>query len=132
MAEPLKALYDGLFIEDFGALVRTALPTFDLAGFTAAVRAGEWEELALKARSRRITEALGDFLPSDYEAALEVLMQIDSQCRGLPYIFFPDFVEVYGMAPQHFDRSMQALARFTRYSTGSLPYAPFCLLSLSA
>ncbi|WP_338554212.1 DNA alkylation repair protein [Paenibacillus sp. KS-LC4] len=127
MAEPLKALYDGLFIENFGALVRSALPAFDEAGFAAAVRAGDWEELALKARSRRITEALGDFLPSHYEAALEVLMQIDSQCRGLPYIFFPDFVEVYGMAPQHFDRSMQALARFTRYSTGEFAVRPFLL-----
>ncbi|MGG4142430.1 DNA alkylation repair protein [Paenibacillus algorifonticola] len=127
MAEPLKALYDGLFIEDFGVLVRSVLPTFDLAGFTAAVRAGEWEELALKARSRRITEALGDFLPSGYEAALDVLMQIDSQCRGLPYIFFPDFVEVYGMSPAHFDRSMQALARFTRYSTGEFAVRPFLL-----
>ncbi|WP_046229511.1 DNA alkylation repair protein [Paenibacillus algorifonticola] len=127
MAEPLKALYDGLFIENFGVLVRTALPTFDLAGFAAAVRAGEWEELALKARSRRITEALGVFLPSDYEAALDVLMQIDSQCRGLPYIFFPDFVEVYGMAPEHFDRSMKALARFTRYSTGEFAVRPFLL-----
>lgn len=127
MAEPLKAIYDGLFIEQFAALVRTAWSPFDEAAFVERVRSGNWEQLELKARTRKITEALGASLPQAYEEALAVLYRIDEQCTGLPYLFFPDFVEVYGIEPQYWVLSLAALQRFTKYSTSEFAIRAFIL-----
>lgn len=127
MAEPLKAMYDGLFLEQFASLVKTAWSPFDEAHFVERVRDGSWEQLELKARSRKITEALGASLPQSYDDALAVLYQIDEKCTGLPYLFFPDFVEVYGMEPQHWEVSLAALKRFTTRSTSEFAIRAFIL-----
>lgn len=128
MAEPLKAIYDGLFIEQFAALVKTAWSPFDEAAFAERVRDGNWEQLELKARIRKITEALGAALPQTYEDALVILYQIDEKCTGFPYLFFPDFIEVFGMEPEHWERSIEALERFTQRSTSEFAIRPFILL----
>ncbi|MCA0756419.1 DNA alkylation repair protein [Paenibacillus sp. N4] len=127
MAEPLKAIYDGHFIESFAALVKSAWSSFDEAAFAAGVRAGDWEQLELKARMRRITETLGAELPDSYEEALRILYRIDEKCTGLPYLFFPDFVEVYGRQAEHWELSMAALSRFTVRSTSEFAVRPFIL-----
>ncbi|MBD2872899.1 hypothetical protein [Paenibacillus arenilitoris] len=127
MAEPLKAIYDGLFIERFAELAKSAWTPFDEAAFARRVKDGDWERLELKARMRKITVALGEALPRPYEEALDVLYRIDERCTGFPYLFFPDFVEVYGMAPEHWERSLEALARFTTRSTSEFAVRPFLL-----
>lgn len=127
MAEPLKAMYDGLFLEQFAALVKTAWRPFDEERFATHVRDGGWEQLELKARARKIAEALGAALPQDYGEALAVLYLIDEKCKGLPYIFFPDFVEVFGMEPQHWELSLAALERFTERSTAEFAIRSFIL-----
>lgn len=127
MAEPLKAMYDGTFIEQFAALVKTAWQPFNELAFAGYVRQGDWEQLELKARCRKITEALGAALPQSYDEALTILYQIDEHCIGLPYLFFPDFVEVYGLEPHNWDRSIAALERFTRRSSAEFAVRPFIL-----
>ncbi|WP_424768693.1 DNA alkylation repair protein [Paenibacillus sp. sgz302251] len=127
MAEPLKAIFDGDFIEQFAALVKTAWSPFDETAFARHVREGEWAQLELKARTRRITEALGAALPASYEEALTILYRIDEKCTGLPYLFFPDFVEVYGLERDNWDRSLAALERFTARSTSEFAIRPFIL-----
>jgi 3-methyladenine DNA glycosylase AlkC len=127
LAEPLKAMYDGLFLEQFASLVKTAWSPFDEDLFVERVRDGSWEQLELKARSRKITKALGASLPQSYEDALAVLYQIDEKCTGLPYLFFPDFIEVFGMEPQHWELSLAALKRFTTRSTSEFAIRAFIL-----
>lgn len=127
MAEPLKAMYDGIFLEQFASLVKKAWSPFNEAVFVERVRDDNWEHLELKARARKITEVLGAELPQAYDEALAVLYQIDEQCRGLPFIFFPDFVEVFGIAPQYWTLSLAALERFTEYSTSEFAIRSFIL-----
>ncbi|ARU60762.1 hypothetical protein CBW65_06405 [Tumebacillus avium] len=126
MAE-LKAVYHEEFLRGFGEKVRAVYGAFDVDGFVAAVLEAPWETLELKARMRRITERLGQFLPSRYEEALAVLFAVEEGCTGLPYLFFPDFVEVYGQAEEDWELSMQALARFTKLSTAEFAVRPFLL-----
>lgn len=126
MAE-LKAVYNEEFLRGFGAKVHTAHAAFDTDKFVKDVMDDTWEGLELKARMRRISEKLGDHLPARYEEALEVLFAIDEQCAGFPYLFFPDFVEVFGQAPQHWDLSMKALERFTSKSSAEFAVRPFLL-----
>lgn len=126
MAE-LKAVYNEEFLRGFGARVHSAHAAFDTDKFVRDVMDGTWEELELKARMRRISETLGAHLPARYEEALEVLFTIDEHCAGFPYLFFPDFVEVFGQAPEHWDLSMKALERFTSKSSAEFAVRPFLL-----
>lgn len=127
MAEPLKAIYNEAFLHSFGEKVRSAYPLFDTERFIADAMAEPWETLELKARMRRITITLGECLPEDYEEALGVLDAIYKDCTGFPYLIFPDFVEVYGQAPEHWELSMGALERYTTTSSAEFAVRPFLL-----
>ncbi|WP_238650272.1 hypothetical protein [Paenibacillus piscarius] len=127
MAEPLKAMYNQEFLRGFGMKVQAAYPPFEPERFVAAVMKESWEALELKGRMRRITETLGSFLPQRYEEALEIMYAIDEECVGFPYLFFPDFVEVFGGREEHFELSMAALERFTPKSSAEFAVRPFLL-----
>lgn len=127
MAEPLKAIYNESFLWGFGEKVRSAYGAFDTERFVASAMDDTWDGLELKARMRRISETLGAFLPDRYEDALDVLFAIDERCVGFPYLFFPDFVEVFGQAEQHWPLSMRALERFTPKSSAEFAVRPFLL-----
>ncbi|MFC5407261.1 DNA alkylation repair protein [Cohnella soli] len=123
MAEPLKAMYDETFLREFAGKVAEAYPSFDEKSFVRTTLGPGWDELELKGRMRKITETLGATLPSDYGKALDVLEAISDDCRGFPYLFFPDFVETFGL--DHWDRSIAALERFTKLSSAEFAVRPF-------
>lgn len=123
MAEPLKAIYHEVFLQSFADKVKGAYPPFDKTAFIGAVLAPGWDELELKGRMRKITLSLGETLPTEYDQALDVLLAIYDTCGGLPYLFFPDFVEIYGQ--DDWERSVSALAKFTRMSTSEFAVRPF-------
>ncbi|OWR28265.1 hypothetical protein CDO73_19125 [Saccharibacillus sp. O23] len=127
MAEPLKLVYTEDFIRQFAAKIRTVLPAFDESLFVSGVMGSGWEELELKARMRRISETLGRTLPQSFAEALDVLYRIDETCVGFPYLFFPDFVEVHGQREEDFERSLDALERFTSKSSSEFAIRPFLL-----
>lgn len=127
MAELLKDIYNEEFLLDFSKKVQSAYSVFDTTSFVAAVMDDTWDTLPLKARTRRISEKLGLYLPNDYAAALEILYAIADSCIGFPYLFFPDFVEVYGREEQHWELSMNALENFTQKSSAEFAIRTFIL-----
>jgi 3-methyladenine DNA glycosylase AlkC len=127
MAEPLKLMYDEDFLCQFGGKVKGVYDVFDINGFIAAVIGDNWGSLELKARIRRISVSLGKYLPTRYEEALRILFKIDEECVGFPYIFFPDFIEVYGQDEEDWELSMKALQRFTMRSSSEFAVRPFLI-----
>lgn len=127
MAEPLKLLYNKELLSGFAEKVKRVYNAFEASSFIADVLVEPWDELELKARIRKISSTLGQHLPDNYEAALKVLYKIDEECVGFPYLFFPDFVEVYGQAEEHWALSMQALERFTSKSSAEFAVRVFLL-----
>lgn len=127
MPQPLKAIYNEEFLRQFGAKVHAVYDAFETAEFIGTVIDNTWDELALKGRMRRITETLGTYLPASYEVALDILFAIDESCIGFPYLFFPDFVAVYGQAEEDWELSMKALERFTVKSSAEFAVRPFLM-----
>ncbi|CAM3751640.1 DNA alkylation repair protein [Cohnella lubricantis] len=123
MAEPLKFMYDEAFINGFAQRVCSSWVPFDGARFRELVFGPGWDELELKGRMRRISESLRETLPESYAEALAVLESIAEECRGFPYLFFPDFVERYGL--DDWARSIGALERFTQLSSAEFAVRPF-------
>ncbi|MFP7477079.1 DNA alkylation repair protein [Terribacillus saccharophilus] len=129
MAEPLKAMYTKNFLEGFASKVKQAHNSFDDRTFVEKVMDAEWEVLELKGRIRRISLVLGDLLPESYPEALGILLAIQDQCEGFPYLFFPDFVEVFGLEPEHEVMSLHALEQFTKRSTAEFAIRAFLIRS---
>ncbi|GLX71021.1 DNA alkylation repair protein [Paenibacillus glycanilyticus] len=127
MAEPLKNMYDEAFLRQFADKVKFAYPSFEREAFVAGVMNEDWENMQLKGRIRQIATVLGERLPSQYKDALAVLYAICEDCAGFPYLFFPDFVEVYGGAEEHWELSMQALERFTPKSSAEFAVRVFLI-----
>jgi 3-methyladenine DNA glycosylase AlkC len=125
MAEPLKNIYNLKFLRGLGTKIQTAYPPFDASGFVKQVMDREWRDLALKARMRKITEALGGCLPASYEDALNILLSIAENCKGFPYLIFPDFTARYGLDKKHRKLSLKALETFTQQSSAEFAIRPF-------
>ncbi|WP_066188275.1 MULTISPECIES: DNA alkylation repair protein [Gracilibacillus] len=122
-SEPLKEVYNHAFLVQLMEKITQVYPSFDQAGFLAAVYHTDWETLELKQRMRRITESIGEHLPADYAEAITILLGIAPQCTGFPYLIFPDFVERFGQ--DHWEISIQALEMFTQGSSAEFAVRPF-------
>ncbi|OOM79039.1 DNA alkylation repair enzyme [Clostridium puniceum] len=127
MGEQLKDMYNEGFLREFGNKVCSVYGDFNVEKFISKTINDDWEELSLKTRMRRITEGLRQCLPASYEEGLKVLFLIDESCIGFPYLFFPDFVEVYGQEEEHLELSMKAIERFTQRSSSEFAIRPFIL-----
>ncbi|MDX1906195.1 MAG: hypothetical protein SF053_04115 [Bacteroidia bacterium] len=126
MAEPLKHLYNPGFIDRLCHDLVEVEPGFDAAHFRALVFDAAWDERELKARTRHITVCLHAVLDRPYAEALAVLEPVAARQRvAYEYTFFPDYVACYGL--DHWDRSMEALAHFTQYSSSEFAVRPFIL-----
>lgn len=127
MAEPLKQIYNRDFLSGLGTKIAQVYKPFDRERFIASVMDETWESLELKGRIRKIAIELGKTLPSDYPAAIGVLLEVNASCSGFPYLIFPDFVEVHGQQEKHWDVSMAALEQFTQTSSAEFAVRPFLL-----
>lgn len=123
MAEPLKDMYNQEVIQTLAEKIKSVDHQFNDTLFIQTIFAGEWKELALKQRMRKITLALGQTLPNDYLSALHILLTLGNDAQKGLFVLFPDFVEVYGQ--DHWEESVAALAYFTKGSTSEFAVRPF-------
>ncbi|PQP83424.1 DNA alkylation repair protein [Paenibacillus sp. PCH8] len=123
--ELFKDKYTPTLINRTGKLLRQFYPVLDAQRFHDLVFAEGWEHLEFKGRIRRITLALTEVLPDNYEEALHIIGQAASQMRGVEYLFVPDFIEVNGLDPADYELSMKYLTVFTPYSSSEFAVRPF-------
>ncbi|MFT6347364.1 MAG: 3-methyladenine DNA glycosylase AlkC [Psychromonas sp.] len=125
MAEPLKKVYSKVFIIDLADQLLAVYPDFCCISFQEFIFDAKWDDKALKARITTITHALHRFLPAPFEQSIVILKKIAPRFGGLEALFFPDFVEKYGL--ENYQTSLQALEFFTRYSSAEYAVRPFIL-----
>lgn len=126
MAERLKDIFFAdEFIERLGDALRAADPGFDAARFSRLVHDEHWEGRELKQRLRHVAECLHETLPSDYQQALGMLMQVAPAFRGFDSMVFPEFVGLYGL--DDWGVSLPALAFFTPLGSSEDGIRPFLL-----
>lgn len=130
MSEPLKYMYNAHFFEQLCPLIKEVIPDFRERSFVHRVFDKTWPDLELKQRTRQVTKALREYLPSQYPKAVEVVVSICQRLQekktGLPsypFIFLPDYVELYGL--NHFDVSMLAIEESTKLVSAEFAIRPF-------
>lgn len=132
MSELMKdKYYNDATLHKLALAINKVYPSFSMDNFVSDVMDETWDELELKARMRQIAVCLGTYLPNKYEEALSI---IDQVIAGFPtglndnaFIYFPDFVELYGQNEEDWDVSMAALESYTRSSTAEFAVRPFIL-----
>ncbi|MFC4077532.1 hypothetical protein [Salinithrix halophila] len=127
MQDHLKDLYNPPFFERFSEVLKKAHPSFDHSRFCKLIFDQEWETRAFKQRIGHISLCLHETLGMNYMDGISLLKSIARQCRGLEYLFFPDYVEVYGL--EDWERSMAALEQFTAFSSSEFAVRRFILHS---
>ncbi|RYZ55215.1 MAG: DNA alkylation repair protein [Chitinophagaceae bacterium] len=128
MPEPLKNVYDALFLKRFASLA-AVIPGFSPNGFQADVFDNTWHNLELKQRMRRLSSVLHSHLPGDYPAKVSSILRIISLLEergengGFAYMFLPDFIEQYGLNDPN--TSLEAMERITQFASCEFAIRPF-------
>lgn len=125
MPEALKNLYTLELLYSLSEALRGSYPPFKKKEFLSAVFDKEWANRELKSRMRHISQCVHAFLPISYEKQIEVLKKAAPGFNGFLAMFFPDFVEVYGLEEP--DISIPALAHFTQFSSSEFAVRPFII-----
>ena len=125
MPEPLKNLYTKSLVQQLASCLQKQQPRFDSPAFIDAIFNESWESLELKQRMRHITLNLHHFLALDYLQALPILIHCSKQFNGLETMFFPEYVELFGL--HEFEPSMLALEIMTLTSSAEFAIRPFII-----
>jgi len=124
MAELLKNIFfTNETIKSLSNAVKRVYPSFDEIRFKKCIYSDDWKTLELKQKMRHVSSCLHQNLPDNYYDSLEILEKIAPEIKGFEAMTLPDFVEHYGI--EFFNRSLEALAFFTRYSSSEFAIRPF-------
>jgi len=123
MPEPLKNLYNEVFVASLACYLKSNDKQFDGKGFQKAVFETGWDQKELKERMNHIAVMLHEYLPGGYRENIKILKSTSSHFSGLEHMVFPAYVELYGM--ENFETSMSALEHFTPNSSSEFAIRPF-------
>src|SRR4030095_13547728 len=119
MPEPLKNMYSPRFFEAFTEILHEVLPRFNKQHFLNEVFDADWVEKELKQRIRHIATALKSHMPGNFKEQANWILEIIEKLKskgitgGFEYIFFPDFIEQYGL--NDLKTSLKAMEQVTQY-----------------
>lgn len=121
----LKDMFNRETVGELAAAVSRVYPEFPVEGFINGIFDDSWQDLTLKQRMRQISLNLGETLPKDFHAALEILKKALPilEGQGFEKMVFPDFVEVYGL--DDWQTSIPALEYFTQHMSAEFAIRPF-------
>ena len=126
MAEALKdQMFQRPFFERLGDTIKKEYSGFSHDEFFDYLYDEEWENKSLKERMYHASRSLRKCLPLDYGQSLAILTRICHEFDGFDAMMFPDFVEQFGQ--DHYDLSIDALERFTQFSSAEFAIRPFIL-----
>lgn len=123
--EPFKNIYNEKEINKLAEFISKDYSNFKNKEFVNSLINESWDDKELKERLRAISLSLGEFLPSDYLSALNILKKVQDEFSGLFHLVFPDFVEVYGL--EYYDESIEALSLFTQNCSSEFAVRAFLI-----
>ena len=132
MAELLKNIYHTKFFNRFTTSVQEVIPDFNKASFLKDIYDTEWENRELKQRMRHITQVLKNHLSDDFNTNVETILKLlpileknGFKPNNLEFIFFPDFIEIYGL--EHYETSIKAFEEITQFVSCEFAVRPFII-----
>lgn len=128
----LKDLYSVSFYNNFAEVLEEVIPSFDRKGFEKTIFDETWEGKELKERMKHTSMVLSKILPTEFEAATKLIERIICRLQqkgvkenGLEYMFFPDYIETYGI--DHFDAAVRSIEFVTQFTSCEFAVRPFII-----
>lgn len=128
----LKDIYSPIFYEKLSNTLLQTVPSFDKKQFVSQIFDDTFEQKELKDRMRHTTRVLHNFMPKDFGEAAVVLEKTIEHLRennfgedSLAFIFFPDYIETYGL--EDYKNSVKALEFVTQFITCEFAVRPFII-----
>lgn len=127
MPTPLKDYYTKEYIDLLVTNLTKYYPSFNQQSFINNIFDSTWKDKELKERLRHITLTLHSHLPNNYKESIDILIKTCADCKyfDMHSMFFPDFVELYGL--DDWDTSLHALEEFTKYGSSEFAIRQFIL-----
>ncbi|WP_103068931.1 DNA alkylation repair protein [Aquimarina sediminis] len=132
MAELFKHIYSQKFFESFTTVLQKIVPDFNTSSFLESIFNHEWEEKELKGRMRHTSIILHSHLSSNYTTDIGIILKVIEQLQkegfkesSIEYMFFPDFVEMYGMNDSA--SSFAAIEKITQFTSCEFAIRPFII-----
>ena len=125
----LKDLYSKPFYNQFADSLVKTVPAFKKAAFIKRIFTPEFEHMELKERMRHTAQVLHTFMPENYAATVKLFAVIIKGLRedgfngGLEFMFFPDYIEVYGL--EDYKNSVKAFEFITVFISCEFAVRPF-------
>ncbi|MFT7084434.1 MAG: 3-methyladenine DNA glycosylase AlkC [Vicingaceae bacterium] len=134
MPEPLKNVYSLKFIAQLCSSWKSLLPHINEAVFAQRVFEGNWEELELKERMSRLSDAMKLVLPNDFTKAATLIKKLISKLSedgfptgGFEFMFIPEYIEKNGTVD--LEISLDALKYITQFTSCEFAIRPFIILN---
>ena len=125
MTDLLKNAYNRAYVDKLGAALKHSQASFPIDKLHKEVFRKDWSSLELKDRMHRIADALHHCFDHDYRLALKHMKKAAAPFGGFEGMFFPDYVERYGM--ETWQASVTALGHFTQFSSSEFAVRPFII-----
>lgn len=132
MADLFKNIYNPSFINKFTSVISILDKRFNIEKFTQSIFCKDWEEKELKQRMRHITICLKNHLTGSFKEQLDLitssiplLIKNGFKPDNLEFIFYPDFVELYGI--EDLEESINAFEKITQFVSCEFGVRPFII-----
>jgi len=132
MAELFKNVYNQKFFDGLTKTIQQVIPDFDKDSFIDHIYDNEWENRELKQRMRHIATVLKKHLPDNYKENIKTIIKIIQQLQkcgfkedSLELMFFPDFIEQYGLAD--YETSIKGFEQVTQFTSCEFAVRPFII-----
>lgn len=131
MPTALKEYYSPSFYKELTSAFVAVVPDFNAKLFLKKIYSPDFESKELKQRMRHTTHVLHQFLPDKFKEGYQMIEKVidllgaDGRGGGLPYMIFPDYIEVYGI--DDLETSITAIENVTQFISCEFGVRPFLL-----
>jgi 3-methyladenine DNA glycosylase AlkC len=132
MADLFKNIYNDKFFDTFLSSIKEITPDFNSKSFRSLIYDNEWSKRELKQRMRHISIILKKHLTDNYKENTETILKLipvlkknGFKADNLEFIFFPDFVELYGI--NNYEISIRAFEKITQFVSCEFAVRPFII-----
>lgn len=132
MAELFKNIYSKKFFDSFIKSIKKMDSQFDSKFFIKQIFDKEWDDRELKQRMRHISITLKNHLSDDFAKNAITIVKMVEQLQkegkkedSIEYMFFPDFIEVYGL--DDYKNSIKAIEKITQFTSCEFGIRPFLI-----
>lgn len=121
--EPLKELFNEAYYKNLGKELKIVYPKLNEKSFVEFC-IKDLNQRELNERLRHTTKTLNNFLPNDFQTAVNILKQVVPNLKtGYTTLVFPDYVGLYGL--NDFNYSLEALSYFTSFGSSEFAIRVF-------